>query len=131
MDAETAKWHPEVKLVRRAPDPEGLNGLATARDTLHHGWNGGYSAIGLAVHLGATHIILLGYDMQMSSDYRYHWHPDHPKFVPPPFTDWLLHFDSLVDPLARAGVRVTNCSRSTALRTFPCKPLLEALPCQT
>lgn len=128
MDPDIVHTHPEIKLVRRAPGNEGAIGLSLDPTMLCHGYNGGYSAINLAVLLGAARILLLGYDMQHDAG-RHHWHPDHPKWQPPPFTDWLLAFDTLVAPLAAVGVTVRNCSRATALRAFPCGPLLEALPC--
>lgn len=120
-----------AKLVRRGDDATGVTGLSDRADTLNHGWNGGYAAIDLAVKLGAARILLLGYDMQPAPDHTHHWHPDHPGMLPPPYIDWLLAFDTLPKPLAALGVKVYNCSRSTALRAFPHVPLAEAWPCLT
>lgn len=81
------------------------------------GGNSGYQALNLAVLLGASRIILLGYDMRGS-----HWHGDHPKRLANPkesdFAAWRARFATTLPDLARAGVEVLNCSRDTALECF-------------
>lgn len=86
------------------------------------GRNGGYQAINLAVHLGASRVILLGYDMRPDGN-RLHWHGRHPGPLNNPdesrFRVWRELFPTLVLDLQRVGVDVLNASRVSALSCFP------------
>lgn len=104
----------------------GTNGLETNPQGLKNGRNGGYQAIGLAVHLGAKRIVLLGYDMQKGPKGEQHWHPDHPNKMGPDYRKWLGLFETLVQPLAKRGIEIVNCTRSTQLDCFP-KASLESV----
>jgi hypothetical protein len=105
------------------------DGLSLDPTTLNTGKNSGYQAINLAVHLGATRVLLLGYDMQPGPAGRMHFFGDHPwaRGQVPPFPLFLRLFDTLVAPLRAAGVEVLNCSQQTALRAFPRVSLEAAL----
>ncbi len=103
----------------------GDRGLAREADTLRTGRNSGYQAINLAVHFGVSRIVLLGYDMQPAPGGQVHWHADHPGKPRTAFREWIPFFESLVEPLAAAGVSVVNCTRETALTCFP-RAALEA-----
>lgn len=139
------KWwlaHPEtvavqvpkygLEIVRGRPDVTVLqqgtkSGLETDPSRLATGQNSGYQAINLAVHLGASKIVLLGYDMQPDGD-RHRWHGWHPygKTIPP-YAHFLPHFKSLIEPLRALGVAVINATRVSALDAFPKMSLSEAL----
>lgn len=86
---------------------------------LRTGWNGGYQAIHLAVHLGAKRIVLLGYDMQRSPRGKMNWYPNQGPKPQSPYSKFLQAFPTLVKPLRGLGVQVINCSRSTKLTCFP------------
>lgn len=101
----------------------GFVGLELDPTGLRAGFNSGYQALNLAVHLGARRILLLGYDMAPAVDGRSHWFGDHPDKMPSPYDQMRAAFATLVEPLAELGVEVINCSRQTALLTFPCYPL--------
>lgn len=105
----------------------GTHGLERNPTALRTGFNGGYQAINLAVHLGAKRIALLGYDMAPAEDGRNHWFGEHPDKTNPPYLQMRAAFDTLVEPLAEVGVEVINCSRHTALLTFPCRPIEDFL----
>ena len=96
----------------------GLEGLELAPVGLRTGANSGYQAINLAVHMGATRILLLGYDMQPTENGS-HWFGEHPDGVEPSYDNMLMHFPSLVKPLKEKGVEVINCTHNTALGVFP------------
>lgn len=115
----------DVVVLKRGPE----TGLASARDTLALGRNSGYQAINLAVHLGATRILLLGLDM--CDGKTPHFFGNHPDRSRPPFKLCLERFATMPGPLAAAGVTVLNCSRRTALRAFPLVTLEAALEVQT
>ena len=112
----------------------GIRGLETSPHGLKNGRNSGYQAIGLAYHLGASRILLLGYDMQIGPDHQERWHgahDPHAKTDPDQFMRRMAMFrevfESIVRPLQNAGVRVVNCTRQTALTVFPQMALEEAL----
>jgi hypothetical protein len=86
--------------------------------------------MGLAVHLGASRVILLGYDMlRIHGKGRAHWFGVHPKPLAADTPDQTLIglFETAVEPMQRLGIAVLNCSRETALTVFPRVPLAEAL----
>lgn len=115
---------------QQIPDPRGRvikltggTGLETDPTGLRHGSNGGYQAINLAYHLGATQIILLGYDMRLSGN-RTHWHDGHPATREAAYQQTLENamlpkFPSIVEPLKAAGVEVLNATSGSALECWP------------
>lgn len=108
----------------------GIWGLSTDPTTLCNGRNSGYQAVNLAVLLGVSRILLLGYDAQAGEQGESHWHRSHPNNHNPSdmvFRSWVGAFKSLIKPLADLGVTVVNCSRRTAIDAFPRQPLEEAL----
>jgi hypothetical protein len=124
MDPAAAEWG---ATVLSASGDEGLE--VTDRTSLRTGRNAGYQAIGLAVHLGATKIVLLGYDMQPAEDCRDHWFGPHtyPGGCRPNYALFLPYFSLLVKPLRDLGIAIWNCTRRTALTCFPQCSLAEAL----
>ena len=101
----------------------GFEGLETEPKAIRTGFNGGYQAIGLAYHLGAKRVILLGFDMQSDANGRCHWHPEHPDGKVSPYAQFIGAFDTIVQPLKSAGVEVINCTPGSALTCFPSMPL--------
>lgn len=89
--------------------------------------NSGAGAILLAAELGATDILLLGYDCQHTGGAA-HWHPDHPVGLGNAGTvqKWPAQFEEVRAKLPPA-VKVTNCTRQTALTVWPQRPLEDAL----
>jgi len=112
----------EVQVLKNT----GITGLELDPTGLRTGINSGYQAINLAVHLGAERILLLGYDMSCDGT-RSHWFGEHPDAQPSPYPQMREAFESLVEALQAIGVTVINCSRRTALTTFPCVPLEQEL----
>ena len=89
--------------------------------------NSGAGAILLAAELGAKDILLLGYDCQHTNGAA-HWHADHPVGMgnAGTFAKWPAQFDEVRAKLP-PDVKVTNCTRSTALTTWPQRSLEDAL----
>lgn len=111
--------------------PTGIEGFEWEPGRVRTGWNSGYVAPQLAAQMGASKILLLGYDMQPSPSGEDHWHAPHPDGTHPGYARCLPLFASLVQPLADHGIQIVNCSPGSALRVFPCQPLNEALACST
>src|SRR5690606_36202876 len=106
-------------------------GLATAEDTVATGGgNGRMQAVGLAWHLGATPILLLGYDMQARGD-LVHWHGRHRDGLGDPDARLLARWAAAAEPIARdliaLGVEIFNCSRETAAKGWPRAALEDVL----
>ena len=111
-----------------ALDWTGTEGLERSPDAVRTGGHGGYAAINLAVHLGASQIILLGYDLAPSPvTGQHHHHADHPDRSHPNYAYRRAVYHTLVQPLADRGVVVLNASRWTTIDAFPCMSLIEAL----
>lgn len=102
-------------------------GLSLKPDTICYGDNSGYAAINVAVHLGATRILLLGYDMGPDPKGRRHFYDTHAQTITSPFYKFRKRFATIVEPLKEVGVEVINCSRRTALDAFPTAKLRDVL----
>lgn len=92
---------------------------------IRHGGNSGYAAIHLTAHLGAAHIILLGFDHTSS-----HWFGAHPEGLqrrPTRYERIVPRYAVLAAALAERGVHVTNCSMDSAIPYFRKAPLDAAL----
>lgn len=122
LTAKPGKW-PGVQNLRHT----GHDGLELDPSAVRTGHNSGYQAINVAVHLGATRILLLGYDMQLGPKGEQNWHRPHHQKSSSPYREFQKAFPSLVKPLKMARVDVLNCSRRTALTCFPTMSLEQAL----
>lgn len=136
-DAKWWNWHPQTvefqglkytlnKRLNRL-DVErlkttGHEGLELDPTGVRTGRNSGYQALNIAVHLGASRVVLLGYDMH--GDHFFGSHPDKSR---PPFAIASALWPTIVQPLIDAGVEVINATRNTALVCFRKMSLEEAL----
>ena len=106
---------------------EGAGNKGLGRDKLHHGSNSGYQAINMAYLLGATQIILLGYNMGKPNG-KAHFFGDHPKGLRNGnYESYINNFTRLAEDLAHEGVEVINCTPDTRLTQFKKAALCEAL----
>ncbi len=96
-----------------------LFGLRLFPPELQGGFNSGQRAILLAKHLGATRILLIGYDCSLSNGM--HWHSDHSGVLQNPDINLVRRWhDDFLRASARMGkTKVINCSRHTELNAFP------------
>lgn len=133
------KWsldhHSWADYRARFPDVQhlantGPSGLELDPSGLRNGRNSGYQAINLAVHFGASRIVLLGYDMQAPADRPAHFFGDH-RAPRPPFNIFLPHFPTLVAPLQALGVELVNATRETALTCFSRAAITDVLQAVT
>jgi hypothetical protein len=108
-------------------------GLSRTDGVIFQGGNSGYQAVGLAYQLLRQHatdlenvgrIILLGFDMQADGNSR-HWFGEHPAKlnVVSNYTQFLASFETIHPHIY--GLEIINCTRRTALKTFPCMDLDE------
>lgn len=116
-----------VKTLRCTGD----TGLETDPGAVRHGSNSGFQCINLAYHLGATRIVLLGYDMRVNG-HKLHWCHRRDMQTADGFQRTLSNvmlpkFQSIVQPLAEAGVEVINCTPRSALTLWPIRDICEVL----
>lgn len=112
-----AREYPWVTYYKRSrqewipDDPKSLNGLES-----------GYAAVVLAVHLGATHINLYGYDMNGSKVSRFHegynWSNEGLNVSYP---QWAKKYNYLKQDLDKRGITCTHYvgPEGSAIKYFP------------
>ena len=112
-DSTLAQW--DVKRVLRTKEHKGL---CEMRNHVS-GFDAGTSAINIAAHYGATEIIMLGYDMSGG-----HF-CEHPLQNPPKdhFTRHMACLDDIAADAKTKGIRIVNCSPTTAVTAFERQPL--------
>lgn len=124
---------PEIQILMNT----GVQGLELDPIGLKTGMNSGYAAINLAVHLGATKILLLGYNLSYLFG-KAHFFGNHPQPLQPSieakkqpkdlYPSFLRNFETLVEPLKQAQIEVINCTPRSALTFFPIQSLRDVLP---
>lgn len=117
--------------VQMAPPPERFRGLDTRIGNIRGGYNGGYQAINLALHFGATRILLVGYDMQPIGD-KHHFFGEytHPKLAKSrDYARFAQAFDTIRPE--DYGLEIVNCTPGSAVRAFPFMELSAALDAYT
>lgn len=120
-------WH-EIAVVN------GVNerGLSFDPSKIHYGSHSGFQALNLAVLLGASRILLIGYDMKLGAGRKRHWHGDHPPTLKQThagaYSQWCAQYAATVAPLKARGIEVTNCTPDSALNCFPKADLADCLP---
>ncbi len=123
--------HQRLTILRKT----GEDGLERQAFGLRSGrGNSGYQSVNLARHLGASRIILLGFDMQRTGKQAHFFGSHRPPLSDPPdyrWVQWRAAFSTLIKPLADEGISVVNATRSTALTCFPRLPIQQALDTPT
>lgn len=89
----------------------GEHGFDADPACVRHGNNSGFSALALAVHAGASKILMLGFDMRPG-----HFFGEHPPGLrntkPETFARWIANFNQVAPIYAGMGVDVVMCAES-------------------
>lgn len=102
----------------------GGRGLSRDPGTVVSGSNSGYQAINLAYLLGATRIVLLGFDLHNTGGRR-HFFGNHPaSFNSNSNPERFIAAFRTIRP-EDYGIEIVNCTRVTKLDAFPIKTLEE------
>jgi hypothetical protein len=110
-----------VKMMGR--DSKG-RGISDNPETVSWNSNSGAAAISLAVHTGANRIILLGFDMTLSTDGNQHWHQlykpagDRRNAKKLPFGRHMIGFEMIAKDAKRKRVKIINASPDSAITQF-------------
>lgn len=104
-------------------------GISTDPAVVHRGYNSGFQALQLAIHLGAARVILLGFDLGRADDGRKSWAQNRPASLVrhSPYELFVRAFTDGAPQVAQVGVEVLNASRVSALQCFPRVDLLDVL----
>lgn len=96
------------------------NGLSTDWDNVAVGADSGYYALAIAVLMGATKIIMLGYDMGHASDGKTHFFGDHPSNLRncSPYDLFVERYETIPAWCGENGVQIFNSTRQTRLNCF-------------
>jgi hypothetical protein len=123
QEIESARWTSNVDaaamyglqhIARMAQHPELVDGHVSG------GGNSGHEAVSLAYHMGASAIILLGFDMLPGHNGAQHWHGDHGGRLTNPgpslYRKWTRNLHLLAASIEARGVPVRNATKKTALK---------------
>jgi hypothetical protein len=103
-------------------------GIVDDRTVLPMSWTSLGPAMQLAVHLGASRLILLGADCNAAPDGKMHHHDEHPW---PQHVKWqalqLEAIEATVRPLRKRGVEVINTSLASSIPWWTKRPVAECL----
>jgi hypothetical protein len=103
-------------------------GLSADPQELCVGRTSTQGAMNLAVHFGASRIVLIGADMQSAEDGRTHHHDPHPwPQNPGCWDEQMKHMGLIVGPLASLGIEVLNASPVSRLPWWPKVSLADVL----
>jgi hypothetical protein len=95
----------------------GAEGFDPDPGAVRTGSNSTYQALHIAMHAGATRVLLLGVDMHGD-----HWHGKHPaglRNTPPEhFALFIRRFASIRPAAERMGCDIVNCTPGSALQAF-------------
>lgn len=117
--------YPDIHVLRNA----GYHGLELSPDGLRTGRNSGHAALNLAVHLGATRILLLGYNLSYQNG-KAHFFGSHPPGLPQSaslYPGFRRTFATMVEPLNELGIAVYNCTENSSLTCFKRASLKDVL----
>lgn len=107
-------WHTPV-----AEDFENCDGLSLDPSFIHGGGHSGFQLLNVALHLGASRILLLGYDCGVTT--KTHWFGDHPPSMQKatPYQEFMKFYEQASQQFRELGIEVVNCSGASALAAFP------------
>lgn len=103
------------------------NDFLIGGDVIKYGRSAGHIALSLAISLGATRCVLLGYDCRLV-DGRSHFHNEPSNAIAITYSEYFLPaWSGWGEAARRAGVEVVNATPGSAIVDFPYRPLREVL----
>lgn len=104
-------------------------GISTSPSRISWNGNSGAAAISVAAHAGAKRIILLGFDMKLSTDSYQHWHDIYGRHksgyknrkgkINLPFMRHLRGFPQIASDAKKLGIEILNANPDSAINCFP------------
>lgn len=94
----------------------GQRGFDDRKDHIRTGDNSGYQAMHVAAHLGASPILLFGFDMHGTHWFGdHHWRQGHV----PRFSHFVKMFEAGEPEFRKRGIEIVNCTPGSSMRCFP------------
>lgn len=121
LDYQKKALAPDIHWVKCA----GNEGFALTSGAVKHGRNSGHQALDLVAGMGASKIILVGYDMRVIAG-KTHCHNRHVKVPHSVFDDFVGPMERAA-PLLHGKCSVVNTSKQSALSCFPKMSLDKAI----
>lgn len=119
--------YPDDVFVIKCAGAEGWS--SSLEDGLTHGQHSGYSALNLAILLGADPIYLLGYDCKAGPEGKMHFHEGYPGAPNMNAANvFLRENEAGALALPPGGPRIVNLNPASALRAFPFGDVDEVAP---
>jgi hypothetical protein len=119
ITASNERLHGDLQTQVERIEAVNREGISQEAGVVHTGGNSGFQAVNLAYLWGATHIYLLGFDMQETNGKK-HFFGAHPQPLQNT-AHWHImakRMDAVAMDYAAAGVTVINCTRETALKAY-------------
>lgn len=122
------KGLPEFEGIRLTSSPNAMTEFGIDL-FMAPGESSGARAIYFAERLGASPILLVGFECH--ADNGVHWHPPHGGRLRNPgegqMKIWREDIERRAEEFARRGIRIINCTPGSRLECFPYMPFVEAL----
>ena len=115
------EWCAEHDWIAYTPFDKDAPGLKAKPGHIAWGMNSGAAAISLAYFMGATRILLLGFDQAWKGS-KARWHGAHPPGLQnqrPGFHRWAKWFEQAAIDAKALGIEIINVSRETTPDVFP------------
>lgn len=98
------------------------SGITNRNNAISWNKNTGFASINLAYHLGVKRIILVGFDMDLDSSGKHHWHGLYRKNGAPPkklpFERHLKQAPTIKRDADRLGIEIINASPDSKIKEF-------------
>jgi hypothetical protein len=109
----------KVKRVQGQGDPDALPGFSRGPGVIQQGRSSGHTAVSLAIALGASRVVLLGYDMRFVEG-REHFHGEYkgPRDIAIYERDFVPGFAGWNQAAIAMDVDVINATEGSALKEF-------------
>lgn len=123
-----------VKGIGAPPFPPRVNGKPAfpplGSPGVQQGRNSGNTAVALAIAMGASRVVLVGYDCRVVNG-REHHHDEYkgPRDLSLYDNNFLRAFDGWHAAAVASGVEIVNCTPGSAITEFPFADLDEVLSC--
>lgn len=119
---------PDVHIMRNRHFPQHGTGISLDPEYLITGSHSGHQAFNAAILGGARVVALLGMDGAPAADGKRHFFGNHPRVEPETVYPLMVKaFRAGAAAVKAAGVRVVNCSPTSAIDCFEKMPIEAAL----
>lgn len=125
LNPHTIQHPPKYMQYVHLVEATGEKGLDPNPHGIRHGGHSGYGAVNLAYHLGASRIILLGYDMRTDAQGLHHFFGDHPDGTHLAYDVRRKLYQLLYEQVTAYKVELVNATVNSLVEGVPRRTLVE------